>query len=412
MEDILYWIWLSRVFSYGSWKPKELIRLFETPERVYQLDESQLKETGFLTEKEVLACKRLSVSDMETIAEECYQKGISILTYASKEYPQRLRNIYAPPMVLYLKGTLAGLDEEPTITAVGTRKASDYGLSVTGNLCYELAKCGVLIVSGCAVGIDSYAHLGALKAKGRTIGVLGCGLDVDYPWKNRELKEKILEQGALVSEYPPGTQPAGKHFPVRNRILSALSLGVLVTEAPMKSGALLTAEHALEQGKDLFCVPPHDIYDPAYAGVAKYLRDGAIPVFSAEDILFEYLSDYPHKLNADLILGKYLPGGRKLRKKPHAPEKSRTLQWEKNAPLMQKESGRSEEEKAVLEETAEKLDEPLKTVYHALREEYPQYIDEIAGAVELSFPQIQSSLTQLELMGLVESYPGSRYSRK
>jgi DNA processing protein len=412
VEDILYWIWLSRVFFYGSWKPKELIRLFETPERVYQLDESRLKETGFLTEKEVASCKRLSVSDMKAIAEECYQKGITILTYDSKEYPQRLRNIYAPPMVLYLKGSVAGLDAEPAVTVVGTREASDYGLSVTGNLCYELSKCGMTIISGCAVGIDSYAHLGALKAKGRTIGVLGCGLDVDYPRKNKELKEKILEQGALVSEYPPGTQPAGKHFPVRNRILSALSLGVLVTEAPMKSGALLTAEHALEQGKDLFCVPPHDIYDPAYLGVAKYLRDGAIPVFSAEDILFEYLFDYPHKLNADLILEKYLSGRRKLQRKPRIPEKKKPLKWEEEASHKKEAQTSLQQEESPRKESEEPLEGALKTVYDALNGEYPQYIDEIAGAVELSFPQIQSSLTQLELMGLVVSYPGSRYSRK
>lgn len=414
MENCIYWVWLSLAFPYGSQRPRELLNHFETPQQIYALSR---EDTDLFSERETERMRATSLQEAEKIIALCEKKKISVLTYEDQDYPQRLKNIYAPPMVLYVKGDFSGVDEEVAITIVGTRNASHYGTTITGNLSYQLAKAGVTIISGCAVGIDSYAHLGALKAGGRTIGVLGCGLDVNYPWQNKELKEQILKKGALISEYPPGTEPNGSYFPVRNRILSALSLGVLITEAPVRSGALITAEYALEQGKDLFCVPPHDIYELAYQGVSRYIRDGAIPVMAVEDILFEYLNDFPHKLDADLILRKYLTestegekeslSSRKKSKKRKKNQQSTAIETEQSTEesLVEKES-----ESVVAEVDLDQLEDEPKKLYEVVGET-PQTIDEIAGKVDLSLAAVQSGLMELELLGLVHSLPGSRYAR-
>lgn len=414
MENCIYWVWLSLAFPYGSQRPRELLNHFETPQQIYALSR---EDTDLFNERETERMRATSLQEAEKIIALCEKKKISVLTYEDQDYPQRLKNIYAPPMVLYVKGDFFGVDEEVALTIVGTRNASHYGTTITGNLSYQLAKAGVTIISGCAVGIDSYAHLGALKAGGRTIGVLGCGLDVNYPWQNKELKEQILKKGALISEYPPGTEPNGSYFPVRNRILSALSLGVLITEAPVRSGALITAEYALEQGKDLFCVPPHDIYELAYQGVSRYIRDGAIPVMAVEDILFEYLNDFPHKLDADLILRKYLTEStegekeslspRKKSKKRKKNQQSTAIETEQSTEesLVEKES-----ESVVAEVDLDQLEDEQKKLYEVVGET-PQTIDEIAGKVDLSLAAVQSGLMELELLGLVHSLPGSRYAR-
>lgn len=400
MEDLLYWVWLSRLFPYGSDKPRELLRHFEGAKGVYEAGLSKLRETGILTEKELDIIRHTSLSRAQQILSDCRKERIKVVPYHSENYPARLRNIYAPPMVFYLKGDLGEIDREPAITVVGTRKASEYGLSITGNLSYELAKSGITIISGCAVGIDEFAHKGALKAGGRTIAVLGCGLDVDYPRANRELKQEILKRGGvLLSELPPGEGTSSWIFPVRNRLMSALSLGVLVTEAPVKSGALITAEHAVEQGKDLFCVPPHDIYSSQYSGVVKYLREGAIPVFSYQDILLEYALREPEFFCADDILKQM---------------------WEKSAKEAVKSQKKSPEQKSV-----EQKPEEAKPQIPDWEQEYslehqkifelltdtPQFIDNIVINSKLPMPQVMALLTELEIAGLVVSHSGGRYAK-
>lgn len=184
------------------------------------------------------------------------------------------------------------------MAVVGTRSATPYGHKTAFRLSYRLAECGALIVSGGALGIDSEAHRGALQAGGRTIAVLGCSIDYPYLSANAELRKMISEHGALISEYPPGTPPSKVSFPIRNRLISGLALGTVVVEASIKSGSLITADHALNQGKDVFAVPGN-IMSSAYAGSNRLLSDGAKPVFSAADILSEYTSQYPHKINMD-----------------------------------------------------------------------------------------------------------------
>ncbi|MBS7175897.1 MAG: DNA-processing protein DprA [Clostridiales bacterium] len=398
MDEIKYWVWLSRVFAYGSEKPRILLEVFHSPRAVLEASEEDLKKLSFLKESDRRAIIHTSLERADKILSDCDRLGIHIICYGSPEYPHRLADIYAPPMVLYVKGEIQGIDEEAGITVVGTRRASDYGKRLTGNLCYELSRAGALIISGCAEGIDTYAHWGALKAGGRTIAVLGCGLDVDYPASNRELKLAILRKGALVSECPPGEYPTRSIFPVRNRLMSALGVGVLVTEAPMKSGSLITAEHAIEQGKDLFCVPPHDIYDVNFGGVARYLRDGAIPVFSAKDVLDEYFMLYPHKLNAEYQFAQQV-------------KRNKTLPvYHQRQTAVKKEI----EPQKVLEQKQKAWDPTLskahRNMFDAMTSQ-PESLDEIAARAGLSAAQAAAIATELELLEYISSYSGKRYAK-
>lgn len=307
MAELKYWIWLSELFSKGSDKPGALLDYFETPERIFAASAEELAVSGLVNQAETARIMRHSLERSEFILKECGRLKIRVVSLEDPLYPDRLKNIYAAPPVLYVYGDLSGMDDNVVLGVVGTRHPTEYGKTVTDELCYQLAAAGAVIVSGCAVGIDAHAHMGALKAGGRTVGVLGCGLDVDYPAENKGLKRGILKYGgALISELPPGTTVSRKYFPTRNRLISGLSLGVVVTEAPVRSGSLITLNLALEQGRDVFCVPPHDICNPLYQGVVKPLRDGATAVYDINDILFEYYGEYSHKLVADKAVIRYV----------------------------------------------------------------------------------------------------------
>lgn len=405
MEEVFYWLWLSRVFPYGSEKPRKLLELFETPERIQKALPEELEQIGFLTPQDRRAIQQTRLERAEAIWKECQRLGIQILHSGSPDYPQRLRQLYAPPVVLYARGDLSGLDDEVGITVVGTRRASGYGTRLTGNLCYELSRAGAVIISGCAEGIDTYAHWGALKAGGRTIAVLGCGLDVNYPAANRELKQAILKKGALLTECAPGESPTRAIFPIRNRLLAGLSVGVLVTEAPVRSGSLITAEYAVEQGKDLFCVPPHDIYDLNFSGVVPYLRDGAIPVFSARDVLEEYFALYPHKLNATMTFAqqvrrdKVRPDHRQKQPKQDRPAKTHPAPSEvtvRPGPVCRK--------------WDDSLGEEARRMYDAMTEA-PEPLDDIAARAGISAAEAAALATELELMEYISSYSGKRYAK-
>lgn len=407
MENLLYWVWFSRLFPYGSNKPKELLQIFADPKELYGMDPDQLRKTGVLSEKEISAVCHTSLDRAEQILTACSKKGIDILSFADPRYPIRLKNIYAPPAVIYVKGDLGEIDSELAITVVGTRNASEYGLSITGNLSFELARAGVVIISGCAMGIDEFAHKGALKAGGKTIGVLGCGLDIDYPKQNRDLKLAILKRGGvLMSEMPPGEFPTPKIFPIRNRLMAALSIGVLVTEAPVGSGALITAEHGIEQGKDLFCVPPRDIYSKRYSGVVKYLREGAIPVFAYWDILMEYVTRNSQWLESNPMLKGMWD---KIVEKSLSQKSARSRSAQKTGIIKEKpEKLKNSSVRLPDWETEYSLQH--KKVYELLNDT-PQFIDNIVSESQLSMSQVLSLLTELEIVGLVVSHSGGRYTR-
>ncbi len=232
----------------------------------------------------VMALRREKPSLPETIAEDCEKKGIRILTKSEEDYPAILREIARPPLILFLRGKLP-VDGE-CIAVVGSRRASLYGKRVSEEMALGLARRGVTVVSGAAYGIDTAAHKGALRA-GRTVAVLGCGVDVVYPRSNAKILAEIGEAGAVISEYPPGTQPFPAFFPQRNRIISGLSRGTVVIEAAERSGSLITAELALSEGRDVFAVPG-SIYSDTSKGCHRLIQQGAKLVTSAEEVLEEY----------------------------------------------------------------------------------------------------------------------------
>ncbi len=402
-EDLVYWVWLSQCFSSGSGKIGKFLELSQDVKSLCLDGEQARRELSIFSEQDLKRMAKTSLDRAQMILEQCRELGIRVLSWADGEYPQRLREIYAPPAVLYVKGSLEGLDQELAITAVGTREAIGYTRGVTGNLCYQLARAGVTIISGCAMGIDEYAHRGALKAGGRTIAVLGCGLDVNYPAPNRELKEKILQfGGALVSELPPGTKPDGKYFPTRNRLLAGLGMGVLVTHAPERSGSLITADLAAEQGKEVFCVPPYNIYDSGCLGVVPLLQDGAKPVYSVHSILEEYYPLYSDRIDLKALSEELIQS-----KRAEVVREQR----QKVADGAVYHAGRTtaEETAAVVKPPIE-LNSTQQKLYDALGDE-PRPVDDIMNDAGLRSYQALASMTELELMGLAVAHPGRRYSR-
>ncbi|MCH5203573.1 MAG: DNA-processing protein DprA [Oscillospiraceae bacterium] len=243
-----------------------------------------------LSEEEKQRANKVRRGAVREVMKLCSDNGVKIMTLDDEEYPSLLKNIDNPPIVLFCAGELGGLDGTLTVSAVGTRTPSSYGISVTKRIIPQLTKVGTIITSGLAVGIDAAVHRSCIDNGGRTIGVLGCGIFVNYPAKNAGLKQEIVESGgAVISELLPFTKPSSEYFQHRNRIISGLSLGTLVLEAGEKSGALITANHACEQGREVFFIPPHDILSPSFMGVAALGRDGATPVYSYTDILYTLL---------------------------------------------------------------------------------------------------------------------------
>ena len=248
MASLKYWLWLASLPGVGGVMKNRLLEHFGGPEEVYCSDSGEYFLVEGMTRAAAARLEEKSLEEADRILGDCDRLGLRILTLRDTEYPDRLRNIYDPPLVLYVQGRLPLMDDEVAIAMVGTRKASPYAQEMGEKLAFQLAGLGAVVVSGLAAGGDAAAHRGALRAGGLTVAVIGGGHDIIYPARNRGLYEDIAVRGAILSEYPPGTQHEGAHFPVRNRIISGLSLGVVVMEAPERSGALITASRALDQG--------------------------------------------------------------------------------------------------------------------------------------------------------------------
>ncbi|WKV09143.1 DNA-processing protein DprA [Thermoanaerobacterium sp. CMT5567-10] len=299
-KNKIYSIWLSSVNSVGTKTYKKLIDYFESAENVYKSDNEELKNVvnNIRVYKNILDAKKINPY---AYAERLNKEKVKALLIDDNEYPKLLREIYDAPQVLYVKGDIRESDDI-SMAIVGSRNATSYGRSVSEKLSYELSKHGFTIVSGMARGIDSLAHKGAIKAGGRTIAVLGCGVNIVYPEENKRLMEYIISNGAVVSEYPLDYLPIAGNFPARNRIISGLSLGVVVVEAGVKSGSLITAKFALEQGRDVFAVP--GFITSAYSkGTNELIKQGAKLVTSSSDILEEYnfREDIKVRINDQLI---------------------------------------------------------------------------------------------------------------
>lgn len=287
MDNLIYWVWLSLNTSYSNREIRRLILEKENPEIIYNMNEVELTAIPYLSETSVFKLMNKDLEETKKIIEKCENNNYNIICYADEYYPDRLRNIEDFPIVLYHRGHKFKFDDLLSVSIVGTRKASGYGIQAAKKIARELAYNKVLVVSGMALGIDGAAHSGAMSIDKPTVAVLGSGIDVIAPKTNKRMYEYMISNGAVYSEYPPGTPPYPSNFVPRNRIISALSLGVLVVEADIGSGALHTAAYALEQGRDVFAVP-NSIDNVKANGTHKLLKEGAILTTSAEDILLEY----------------------------------------------------------------------------------------------------------------------------
>lgn len=286
LSDLRYWVGFSLIPGIGPVKSQRLVDCFGDLGAAWQASPAELSRAGLDAKTvETIVARRRAI-DLDRVMERLDRCHVTAIAMNSPTFPERLRHIYGPPIVLYVKGRLESQDEW-AVAVVGTRRATAYGREVTERIVSALARGGVTIVSGLAKGIDSFAHRAALDAGGRTIAVLGSGVDVVYPAENTQLARQVVENGALVSEFPLGTKPDANNFPVRNRIISGLSLGTLVVEAGESSGALFTAGFALDHGREVFAVPG-SVFSRASIGTNRLIQQsGAKLVTCADDILQE-----------------------------------------------------------------------------------------------------------------------------
>lgn len=284
MENIFYWIWLS-ILDLSQIQKNKLLEIFKTPKIIYELSHKELEK---ITSSEKIIRQLIKAekrNQAQKILYETQREKIETITLENKIYPNRLKNIIDYPLVLYAKGNTRLLNEKNTIAIIGARNNSEYGKNTTLKFSYQLARKDYCIVSGLAKGIDSYAHKGALIAKGKTIAVLGSGINYIYPKENEKLYKEIIEkEGLIISEYPLYTKPIPEYFPKRNRIISGLSDKILITEASKKSGSIITANIALEQGKDIYVIPGN-ITSYKSEGTNNLIKEGAFLASSLEDIL-------------------------------------------------------------------------------------------------------------------------------
>lgn len=395
---LIYWIWFSRL-GISIRQKMTLLSYFHDPEEIYHA--RVLPEgTPELPDKDLRAA--------EKILDDCAEKGIGIAVLTDSNYPAKLRNIPDPPLVLYYKGVLPDWDRFPAVGIVGTRKASAYGLTAAKRFGYQIAMCGGLVVSGGAYGIDSVAMQGALEAGKKTVGVLGCGVDVVYPKSNGRLFDDVIENGCLISEYPPGTRPNPWQFPERNRIISGIAGGVLVVEAPSKSGALITARDALEQGRDVYVVPGN-IDVESCAGSNSLLQDGAMAVFSGWDVVKQYEAQYPGRVE------KYVSSPTLAREQAFAQvaqDKILPTAAGASQPAYDKKSIDKGEKSpySVLNEKQPALQPEEQTVVAALSAE-PRPVDEVIAQCGMPAGKVLTILTRLSLKGVVKNHPGKRVSK-
>ena len=409
---LVHWIWLAARPGLNDREKVAVLEYFSDPEAAYYAREDAFRKVEGLSSNAVVALGDKNLSGAEEILRQCAEKQIHICTYRDGTYPARLKHIPDPPVVLYCKGVLPDLDGQPVIGVVGTRKCSGYGISAAQRLGYQIAACGAVVVSGVAKGIDSAAMTGAMTAGGKVVGVLGCGVDVVYPASVRQLYRDTEQSGCLVSEFPPGTAPYKWNFPKRNRIISGLSCGVLVVEAPEISGALITARQASEQGRDVFVVPGN-IDMPSFAGSNALLREGAIMASSGWDVVGEYEAQYPDKVHKNLQVDD---GALKISQEQSMPKVAQNP-----ASVAEKKPFDRKKEKITVDKDSSCAYSDLGSYQPATAEEAllleklgadTWLVDELISQTQLPAPKVLSLLTLLEIKGVVARLPGRQVRRK
>jgi DNA processing protein len=374
-DDLIFWLALTRVEGLGTRGAHKLLEHFHSPQAVYAASLTELESSGIAPGAAQAIFAQAGLREAEAEAKAAAKAKCELITFAREDYPPLLKQIPDPPLVLYVRGSLKVLAEH-AVAIVGTRKPTAYGSQVAHRLARDLAERGLVIVSGLARGIDSCAHRGALEANGRTVAVQGRGMDAIYPAENRRLAEKILEKGAILSEFPLGTGPTPENFPIRNRIISGLALGVVVVEAAEYSGSLITARLAVDQNREVFAVPGNITTAQSF-GPNHLIKQGAKLVTDWVDVIEE------------------LP----------APARMQLL------PPVEASEG-----KLTAAQTASLFDQSLsagqKAVFEILRADEPLFVDAIFDSVALPQAQILQALLELEMSGLIRQLPGKNFIRK
>ena len=411
---LLHWIWLATRQGLHDRDKLALLQYFHDPEDIFYAEKESFAAVEGLTQEGMEALQDKDLKQAHAILKECTGKNIHICTFHNAAYPGRLKNISDPPLVLYYKGNLPDLDSVPVIAAVGTRKATAYGMNVARRIGAQIAKCGGTVVSGMASGIDGAAIAGALSAGGTVVGVLGCGVDIVYPLSNRALFADAERYGCLISEFPPGTPPMKWNFPKRNRVMSGLSNGVLVVEAPRKSGALITAHQAAEQGRDVFVVPGN-IDVESCAGSNALLRDGAIAVSGGWDVVSEYQALYPERVHR--YDRPVEPAGFTADVEKPEPK----VAQEAETPVKKKASDKKKEKLTIdnsdkppyidIHDTFRELSGQERNVAELIGNQ-ERLVDELIAEAGLPAGSVLSTLTMLEIKGVVKRLPGKRVAIK
>ena len=437
MSDYTYWIWLSLAGGASNPDYALLLEHFGNAKSIYDADLSEYSRVDGLNKRFAERLTDKSLDGAREIYEFCESRSVRLLHCCEADYPVKLKWIYAYPVLLYVYGELPNLNESLSVAVVGTRKYTDYGRIAAYKLGGGLARAKTVVVSGLAKGNDSIAQLGCIENGGKTIAVMGTGIDRIYPSEHRELAKRIAKSGAIITEYPPGVGPTKYNFPQRNRIISGLSDAVVVVEAPQRSGALITARLATEQSRSVFAVPG-DITSPSSAGPLSLLKDGAKPVSNAGDIVEDFVCQYSYLSSVldsadfdvfvpkvtDTTFGGATSGplkryslsaarffdafGEKKKDETKKSEKKGKAKSEKTA----KAEKAAEEEKPIpaqKPEMPEELDGVEKSIFLRIAKTDRISADELADG-EITVSDVMSALTKLEVMGLVRSLPGGFYT--
>lgn len=398
-----YWIWLASALGYKTPKALKVCEFSFSIAEFYECGENHWKLCPGITPGDIQKLRNTSLESADKIINRCVELGIDIITFDDDRYSDCLKNIYAPPCVIYVKGDFPDFDNRFTVGIVGTRNASKYGLRVAYDAASNLTRAGVLIVSGGALGIDSAAHRGALAAGGDTVCVLGVGIDVNYIGQNKKMRDYVTTHGCLVTEYPPGTTAKPFHFPARNRIIAAFSDAVLVVEAAKKSGALITANLASEQGKEVFAVMGN-INETNSQGTNALIKDGACPYTHYTDIIDAFPNVYITRKNdvkATETALEAIPVKGSLHKQAdkikEVPVSDKT-EHKETAPLNVNISGNKGN---ISIDRLENISSEARRVYEAMKRGETVSTDDLCIRLGLLPHKLLPYITELEIAGLV-----------
>ena len=435
-DNSLYWIWLAEKCGVASKEFARLIGRFEDPFEIYRLESEEIGAIDFIGERLKNALMSKSLESAYSILKYCKHNGVDIISYGDKRYPSRLKTLEDPPAVLYCLGRFPDFDKRLCIGVVGTRRISAYGIESSYKIAYELASANVCVVSGMALGVDAVAACGAIEAGGDTVAVLGSGIDVVYPKAHARLEQRIRKCGAVITEYPPAEAPCGKNFPKRNRIISGLCQGVLVVEGDRRSGAMITAQRAVEQGREVFALPGK-INESNSDGPNELIKQGANVALCSDDIILHYdflyhdTIDY-RGLKRSKFKSDYSPGtvrGYGVSTDVYFGETSEKLPVERTPEVAKKKSAdrdegtlvgggaepvQTNESRDVPDSSSaalEGLDPVTRRVFELMPIDRGVSPDEFTAS-GIGIAEAITALTMLELYGLVSSLPGGTYIRK